>query len=160
MYWQATIRLFRQCKSSRPGYTRPLPWFSRQDGASRVWRPKTFRQLPTPTKFTVMPSMCCKAGSSHWMGATSSSCVPHGILSGFSVNKADVGDQIWQFDGADVLFVCRTSQNGMILISECYLWGFSYHECCQWEPCRADEAVGCNHCNGFRHMPVMSTSLH
>lgn len=93
------------------------------------------------------------AQSHHHMFHTESSA-------GFSINKADIGDQIWQFDGADVLFVCRPSQNGMILISECYLWGFSYHECCQWEPCRSDEAVGCNHCSGFRHTPVMSTLLH
>lgn len=51
---------------------------------------------------------------------------------GFSQSKTEVGDEVWHLHGADILFVLRKHNDVYKLVTECFLWGVSYHTCC-WE---------------------------
>lgn len=70
---------------------------------------------------------------------------------GFSFQQPKIGDEIWQLEGAEVLFFLRSVGNKKSVVGECYLWGMTYHMCCnteQREPGEGSYFSGC-FCNVF-----------
>lgn len=74
---------------------------------------------------------------------------------GFSQSQPEIGDEVWQLDGADILFVLRKHKHAYKLITECFLWGVSYHACCWEDPCERfldDGSRVCAGCLRFRQI--------
>lgn len=84
------------------------------------------------------------------------------IGEGFSIAQVALDDEIWQVDGSDVLFALRKYGGSYRLVGECYLRGFTYHDCSFQEDGVTDSLQACPDCRPYHPIclePPVSITL-